>query len=146
MSEEKRSTLDEDIRDLCLGLAAHLEEKKAEDLLVYDVQKLSTGLGDFFVLATGNSSVHVKALYEEALDFFEARGVPIRQEGRESLRWKLIDAGDVVVHLFTRQGRDFYALERIWGDGRIIYRGSETSVPEASEYMADRSFQGKEEV
>ena len=128
MSEEKRSSLDEQIRDLCLGLAARLEEKKAEDLLVYDVQKLSTGLGDYFLLATGNSSVHMKALYEETLDFFEMRGVTVHQEGRESLRWKLIDSGDIVVHLFTRQGREFYALERIWGDGTIIYRGTESSA------------------
>ena len=134
MSEEKRSALDEKIRDLCLGLAVRLEEKKAEDLLVYDVQKLSAGLGDYFIFATGNSSVHMKALYEETLDFFDMHGMMVRQEGRESLRWKLIDAGDMVVHLFTRQGREFYALERIWGDGTIIYKGTESSASDTMQH------------
>ena len=127
MDEEKYTTLNNGnkIHDVCLALAAHLDEKKAEELLVYDVQHLSTGLGDFFVLATGNSSVHLNALYEETVDFFEAQGLSVRQEGRESSRWKLVDVGDIVVHLFTKQGREFYALERIWGDGTIVYKGSE---------------------
>ncbi|HOO64598.1 MAG TPA: ribosome silencing factor [Synergistaceae bacterium] len=124
MNEEKPATLDaEDIEKLCRALIDHLEGKKAEDLLVYDVRNLATGLGDFFLLATGNSSVHLKTLYEETVDFFEAQNLTVRQEGRESLRWKLVDAGDIVVHLFTRQGREFYALERIWGGGVVMYKG-----------------------
>ena len=100
-----------------------LEEKKAEDLRVMDVSEQSS-ITDFLVLATGNSAPHLRALrieVEKALDAAKARivGMEIPQD----TGWMVIDAFDVMIHLFTADQREHYALENLWKDA------VEVSVP-----------------
>ena len=101
-----------------------LDEKKAEDLRVMDVSEQSS-ITDFLVLATGNSAPHLRALrieVEKALDTAKARivGMEIPQD----TGWMVIDAFDVMIHLFTADQREHYALENLWKDA------VEVSVPE----------------
>jgi iojap-like ribosome-associated protein len=97
-----------------------LDEKKAEDIVVLDIQGV-TALGDYFVIASGGSSTQVKALAEELEGKFSAQGVePRRVEGDRSANWLLLDYSDVIVHIFYRETRDFYCLERLWGDAAQV--------------------------
>ncbi|MBQ7151813.1 MAG: ribosome silencing factor [Synergistaceae bacterium] len=94
-------------------IKAALEEKNGEEILTLDLKDRG-GLADAFVLVTGNSETHMKTLAEAAEEAIEREGIKCRLEGENSINWRLIDAGDVVVHVFSHRGRDFYRLERLW--------------------------------
>lgn len=100
--------------------AWHLMELQGEDVLVLDMRGLSD-VCDFFVLATGTSDVHVKALTRHVMDQLlvvkeKARGV----EGLSDGRWTLLDFFDVVVHVFKGDVRDYFQLEKLWGDAQSL--------------------------
>ena len=99
-----------------------LEEKSGEDVVLMDLSSVGA-LSDVFVLVTGNSEVHMKTLMDAAEEALERHGLPCRLEGEMSSNWRLVDAGNVVVHVFSRKGRDFYRLERLWGDAETLSRG-----------------------
>jgi len=94
----------------------HLLEKKAEDLVVMDLRGLSD-VCDFFVLASGQSSIQVKALAKHVFNSLVAAGhKPKGIEGMNDGRWALLDFFDVVVHVFHTPARDYFQLEKLWGD------------------------------
>jgi ribosome-associated protein len=99
-----------------------LENKKAKDMSVIDIGKISS-LADFFIICSGTSSTHIKALSDE-LDFkMKELGLSyLHKEGYETARWVLMDYGDIVVHIFHEEERSFYKLERLWSDGMVSYR------------------------
>ncbi len=90
-----------------------LEAKSGEDIVKLDLRNRG-GLADFFVIVTGNSETHMKTLAETAQEVIEKSGFTCRLEGVNSVNWRLIDAGDLVVHIFSHKGREFYRLERLW--------------------------------
>jgi ribosome-associated protein len=93
-----------------------LDNKKATDIDVLSIGNLTT-LGDYFVIASGGSNTQVKSLCGEIEDQLAAAGVePKRVEGESSAVWILMDYGDVIIHLFHKDTRGFYGLERLWGD------------------------------
>ncbi len=94
-----------------------LDEKQGLDVTVLPVAEV-TALADYFVLATATSSTQVKALadYTEYLISQDCGVKPLRSEGFGDNVWTLIDYGSVVVHIFTREGREFYKLEKLWKD------------------------------
>lgn len=94
-----------------------LSEKKANDIVkIYVADK--TIIADYFVIASARSSTQVKALSEYVEEFVENNGGEVRRtEGVTEGRWAVIDAGDIIVHIFNDEQRLFYHLERIWGDG-----------------------------
>ncbi|MBQ3402819.1 MAG: ribosome silencing factor [Synergistaceae bacterium] len=94
-------------------ITAALDGKNGEDIITLNLKDRG-GLADAFVLATGNSETHMKTLTETAEEVLERSGRKCRIEGEHSLNWRLIDAGDIVVHVFSHKGRDFYRLERLW--------------------------------
>jgi ribosome-associated protein len=99
--------------------AALAVSKKAEDIVILDLRGLST-ITDFFVICSANSDVHVKAVadaIEEGLSRKDASTWHV--EGYRHRRWILLDYVDVVVHVFHRKTRDFYLLEKLWGDAKI---------------------------
>jgi ribosome-associated protein len=97
-------------------IAGLLQDKKALDVVLLDLRAV-TDTADFFVLCSGTSDLHVKALAEELCDQLEAAGEgPWHVEGYETRRWVLLDFVDIVVHIFRQEVREFYALERLWGD------------------------------
>jgi ribosome-associated protein len=96
-----------------------LRSKHAIDVDFIDLRAVA-GFTDAFIIATARSDINARTLRDAAVDAFEAMGTDCRVEGGESSRWCLIDAGDVVVHIFSRAGREFYKLERLWGDAAIV--------------------------
>lgn len=100
--------------------ATAAEEKKAQEITVLDIQGISV-FADYFVICHGNSQTQVQAIVTEIREKMEEMGVPIRGiEGFREARWVLVDLGDVVVHVFHKDEREFYDLERLWGDARQV--------------------------
>lgn len=97
-----------------------LDGKKALDLKMIGIRDISV-LADYFVLATGTSSTHVKSLADEVeFKLGEAGVQPGHTEGYRSNSWLLLDYGGVVVHVFTAEARRFYDLDRLWQDGEAV--------------------------
>lgn len=90
-----------------------LEAKNGEDILTLDL-KGRGGLADAFILVTGNSETHMRTLTDAAEEVLLRNGRKCKAEGAESSNWRLLDGGDVVVHVFSHKGREFYRLERLW--------------------------------
>lgn len=106
--------------ELAKKAARLLDDKKAERVNVIEIQEISS-LGDYFVIATGTSTTHVRALADELEEKLKAEGLPpARVEGYRSNSWILLDWGSVVIHIFTQEGRDFYDLDRLWADGKKV--------------------------
>ena len=92
-----------------------LDSKKALDI------KDISAIADYFVIATGTSSTHVKALADEVEAQLDEAGISVSHvEGYRSNSWILLDYVDVVVHVFSDEAREYYDLERLWQDGEII--------------------------
>lgn len=105
-------------RDLALQIANVLYDRKAQDILVLRVEHL-TVLTEYMVLATGNTVLQTKALYEHVDGAVAKLGVaPRRVEGAAQGRWIVLDYGSVIVHIFHPEDRSFYRLERLWSDGQ----------------------------
>ncbi len=102
-------------------LAYHaLEEKKGEDITVIEIKDISI-IADYFIIANGTNSSQVDALVSSVSEVLGKSGFePKRIEGVRSASWILMDYGDVVVHVFSKEDRLFYNLERIWRDGKTI--------------------------
>ena len=91
-----------------------LEDAKAEDIVTIDIQNKST-LGDYMVVTSGRSNRHVGAIADRLLrDLKDAGAGPLRVEGLPHCDWVLIDAGDLIVHVFRPEIREFYNLEKMW--------------------------------
>ncbi len=91
-----------------------LESKKAVDMNILHVQDKSV-IADYFVIATGTSSTHVKALSDEVeSELKKVNIMPLGHEGKISNSWVLLDYGDVIVHIFSKEARDFYDIEKFW--------------------------------
>jgi ribosome-associated protein len=102
------------------GAARAALEKKAMDLVVLDVQGLSS-VTDYFLVCSGKSSPHIQAITEAIRDGLKALGVrPRHAEGVAASGWVLLDYGDVLMHVFLEETRIYYALERLWGDAPLV--------------------------
>jgi ribosome-associated protein len=94
-------------------------ERKAEGVVTLDLRGLSPAT-DYFVLATGNSDIQVRAIADHVLDELSKEGLrPLHVEGMDRARWVLLDFVDFVVHVFHPLARDFYQLELLWGDAPV---------------------------
>ncbi len=90
--------------------------KKAQDVLLLDLRKITT-MTDFFVLCSGASDVQIKAIADAVREGCRKEKIDVYNvEGYEALRWVLIDLVDIVVHIFHPEVRNYYQLERLWGD------------------------------
>ena len=108
-----------DIEMLKAGVRA-LDSKKAHDIKIIKVKDL-TILANYFVIATGTSSTQVKALADEVDYQLGLLGEQPKQiEGKQSSSWVVLDYIDVIFHVFSKDTREFYDLERLWQDGEII--------------------------
>ncbi|MDA0341124.1 MAG: ribosome silencing factor [Proteobacteria bacterium] len=102
----------DDLLDLVNG---SLDDDKAEDIVAIDMAGKST-ISDYMVIASGSSSRHVAAMAEHMIGKLKQTGVKrISVEGMTTGDWVLIDAGDIIVHLFRPEVREFYGLEKMWG-------------------------------
>ncbi len=97
-----------------------LDAKKGMDIKLLKIDRVSS-LADYFLICTGTSSTHVKTLCDYAEYTMEQLGEPLLgREGHRGNSWELLDFGSVVVHVFTTEAREFYALERLWADAEEI--------------------------
>ena len=107
----------EDVEKNVERILSLIQEKKGEDIVVMDLRKI-TSVSDFFIITTGNSNVHVKAIAEEIREKMkkEKKVIPWHIEGIEAQKWILIDYVDIVVHIFDSDSRLYYSLEKLWED------------------------------
>ena len=97
-----------------------LSDKKGEDIKIIDITGVSV-LADYFIIANGNSDSQVNALVDNVEEELHKAGYHLKQsEGRANSSWILLDFGDIIVHVFDKDNRLFYDLERIWKDGKDI--------------------------
>ncbi|MBB6694255.1 ribosome silencing factor [Cohnella xylanilytica] len=95
------------------------EEKKAYELVALNLQGISL-VADYFLICHGNSDTQVQAIANEIRKRAEEHGARVRLEGMDTARWVLIDMGDVVAHVFHRDEREYYHLERLWSDAKAV--------------------------
>ncbi len=104
-----------------------LAEKQGQEISVIDIRKVSD-LADYFLITHGNNTPHVDALVDAAEEVMARAGIPCRsREGLRGGRWVLLDYGDVVVNIFSKEDRMWYDLERIWRDGELVNPGADTA-------------------
>ena len=97
-----------------------LDDKKGEDIQVIDISQVSV-LADYFIIANGNSESQVRALVDNVEEELGRAGYDMKQrEGYGSGNWVLMDFGEIIVHVFDKENRLFYDLERIWRDGKHV--------------------------
>lgn len=115
--------VDVDSQTLTRLVVKGLQDKKGEDIVILDLRGIAQAVADFFVIATGSSDTHLQALMDsvEKTVVQEAGQTPWHIEGRERKLWVLMDYVDVVVHLFQRQTREYYALEELWADAPTTF-------------------------
>ena len=108
-------------KELAIIAAKALDEKKGQNISAIEVTDLTT-LADYFVIATGSSNTQINALcgaVEKALKE-QAEEMPLRREGYRDGTWVLLDYGCLTVHVFSPEAREFYSLDRLWGDGKPL--------------------------
>lgn len=107
-------------KEYCKVAVAALEDRKAEDVKVIDIQEISP-VADYFVIANGTNQNQIQAMRDACEEALYKEGLKIRQiEGNSNSTWILMDYGDIIVHIFSKEDRLFYDLERIWRDGKIV--------------------------
>ena len=100
-----------------------LQERKGQDIVVLNLKELKNAVADYFVICSASSDTQLDALarsVEEEVEKVTGQA-PWQSEGRTNREWVLLDYVDVVVHVFLRDRRQFYALEELWGDAEITY-------------------------
>jgi ribosome-associated protein len=120
-----------DSKQLAYKITELIFNKKGFDVKILDLKKLTT-IADYFIIASADSDTQVKAIATEVDKSLRNEGIKVwHKEGYNSLNWVLLDYVDVVVHIFKKDVRGFYSLERLWGDAEIIDVGDEVTKTES---------------
>ncbi len=107
--------------DLANKITDILDDGKAEDIIILDMREV-TIVADYFVITTATSEVHMRALAEAIDEKLSEEGIePFKRTGGEG-GWKVLDYGSIIIHLFMEEMREYYALERLWGDAERILK------------------------
>ncbi len=111
------------INEIAQLTAKIADDKKAINTVILDIKELSL-IADYFVICSGNSETQVQAIANEIKSKMNEKNIDIKgMEGLNQARWILIDLGDVVIHIFHKEERTFYNIERLWGDApRVDYK------------------------
>lgn len=112
----KKSTSAEDLNELIVSL---IQDKKGHDIVSLDLRKIPEAMSDYFVICHGDSTTQTRAITDYLEEEIRKRTAvkPYHLEGRNNGEWCLIDFGDVIVHVFEKEKREFYQLEDLWSDG-----------------------------
>ena len=106
-------------KELVEIVVEHIQSKKGFDIKVLDLRELSA-MSDYFVICSADANVQVKAIADEVDKKLRKDGIKCyHREGYNSLNWVLLDYFDVIVHVFKKDSREFYNLEKLWGDAKI---------------------------
>jgi len=107
-------------KEMLAKIVKTLDSKKAEEIDVIGITKL-TIIADYFVIATGTSTTHTKSLADEVEYQLKEIGItPTRTEGYAGANWIILDYADIVVHIFYKETRQYYSLEKLWADGEKV--------------------------
>ena len=107
-------------KEIAYSVTKALDEKKGMNIKLLKIDKVSS-LADYFLICTGTSNTHVRTLCDYAEYTLEQLGEPmLGREGHRGNAWELLDYGTIVIHVFTEEARQFYALERIWADAEQV--------------------------
>ena len=107
-------------KEVAYAVTRALDDKKGMNIKLLKIDEVSS-LADYFLICTGTSNTHVKTLCDHAEYTLDQLGEPmLGREGHRGNSWELLDFGSVVVHVFTEEAREFYALERLWADAEQI--------------------------
>lgn len=110
----------ETIKDMVKIAYTALDDKQGEDIRILDISGISV-LADYFIIAHGNNSNHVRSLIDFTEEKLNKAGFKTKNiEGNHNGSWVLMDFKDIIVHVFDKENRSFYDLERIWADGKVI--------------------------
>jgi ribosome-associated protein len=103
-------------------IVSGMQEKKALDIVVLDLRKLKNAIADFFVICSGSSDKQIDAIADSIDEqvYRELKENPWHTEGKNNKEWMLLDYVSVVAHVFRKDRREYYALEKLWGDAEII--------------------------
>tara|TARA_B100000900_G_scaffold285120_1_gene244348 strand:- start:4031 stop:4408 length:378 start_codon:yes stop_codon:yes gene_type:complete len=98
-----------------------MQENKAKEIVSLKLKEIETAVCDYFIICHGTSNTHVSAIANSVIDetIKSLKDKPFNREGMENGEWILLDYGNVVVHIFQREIRDFYNIEKLWGDADI---------------------------
>ncbi len=130
-SEDAAVTRAADAAEILERAVVILNDMKAEDVVALDLRGLSS-VADYFLIASGGSEQHVRALAKAVDKGLSAEGIKVwHREGEDGRRWILLDYVDVVIHLFHVETRQFYRLENLWGDAKRVSFSTRTSSSEA---------------
>lgn len=115
-------------KEKALRAQTALADKRAVDPVVLDMREI-TLITDYFIICHGTSNVHIRALGDAVAEALKEDGVrPHGVEGRDEGRWVLLDYGDVIVHIFGEEEREFYSLERLWSDAPRVAESEERAI------------------
>jgi ribosome-associated protein len=113
---------EKEIVDLAKSCARLLDEKKARDTVIVNLMKIHSYL-DYFVISTANSLIHCRSLAREVRELFKNAGLNERSRTQAESAWIGLDYSEIVVHIFTKEMRDYYQLEKLWADAdKIVFR------------------------
>ncbi len=119
--------------DLTKKITELIFNKKGSDVKILDLRKL-TAMSDYFIICSADSEPQVKAIADEIEKSLKDEGIKIwHKEGYRALNWLLLDYVDVVVHIFKKEAREFYNLEKLWGDAEITTAADPALVPKTPE-------------
>lgn len=97
-----------------------MENKKGEDIILIDLQDIAI-FADYFVICSGSSDRMIQALVDSAIDQVKKEfRINARVEGQSEDGWMLVDYGDIILHIFSPQRRDYYRLEELWSEGKVL--------------------------
>ena len=118
MAKKRKGASSEKLSDV---IVKGMQEKKAVDIVVMDLRKIKNAVADFFVICSGNSDKQLDAISDsiDAEVFKTLKENPWHTEGKNNKEWMLLDYISVVVHIFKKDKREFYALEKLWGDAEV---------------------------
>jgi ribosome-associated protein len=115
----KNNILESGIIEIAKNCAILLDEKKAKDILLMDLRKINSYF-DYFIICTGNSHIHCSALAKEIQRYFQNINFHGMSNPRLDTGWIALDYYEIIIHIFTNDLREYYQLERLWGDAEFI--------------------------
>ncbi|MCB0720432.1 MAG: ribosome silencing factor [Bacteroidetes bacterium] len=135
-ADKKRTSTTPPI-DLVVRAVDAVLSRKAEKVLVMDLRDV-TGIADYFVICEGTTDIQIKAIANAAIDQVKEHcsEKPWHSEGMDTLQWVLLDYVDVVVHVMTPEKREYYGLERLWGDASTVEIADELNTDEIKEALS----------
>jgi len=118
----------DNIKEMAYDIVGLIDEKLGTDIVLMEVSGVSS-LADYFIIASGNNSRQIAAIIENIEAGMEKKGYFVKnKEGNRECNWMLVDYGDIIVHVFNKDERDFYNLEKLWCDAKITKFDVDTKI------------------